>query len=66
MTKHPQIPIPRDLHTDVKIEVARRREVSKESFRMEDAAVEAFRPWLSLSRAHRRSENQKTEKVATS
>jgi hypothetical protein len=68
MPKNPQIIIPADLHTDVKIEVARRNEIlspNAKRFRMEDAAVEAFRPWLQQSRSHRRSENQKTEKLAT-
>jgi hypothetical protein len=67
MPKNPQIPIPAELHTDVKIEIARRNELLPpgKRIRFEDAAVEAFRPWLQQSRSHRRSENQKTEKFAT-
>jgi hypothetical protein len=63
----PQIAIRADLHTDIKIELARRNEVLPPGKRltMEDAADEAFRPWLQHSRNHRRSENQKTEKLAT-
>lgn len=67
MPKNPQIIIPKELHTDVKIEVAKRNEVlppTAKRFRMEDAVVEAFKPWFAQSRSHRKLANQKTEKLS--